>query len=84
MESGDRLRKKATLELQRGADRISWLIVGSDYPAIDIVIAIRELGECCRTHFPDRMDLFEMVYASRFKRLWEQFRQDADGNLPEW
>jgi hypothetical protein len=32
-----------------------------------------ELRSLCREMFPDRLELFEMVYQARFKRLWEQF-----------
>ncbi len=71
-------------ELQRRADRISSLIIGGDYPAIDVVIEIRKLREFCEEHFADRMELFEQVYEGRFKRLWGQFRYDSDEKLPEW
>lgn len=71
-------------ELQRRADRVSSLIVSSDYPGIDVVIEIRKLREFVEEHFPDRMDLFEKVYESRFKRLWEQWRPASGGELPEW
>ena len=88
--------------LQRRADRISFLIVATDYPDIDIEIEIRNLRRWCAEHMPDRLlqrrpeevqqfdklredqhfltflhdrlELFEMVYASRFSRLWRQFR----------
>jgi hypothetical protein len=60
--------------LQRRADRIAFLIVASDYPDIDIEIEIRNLRRWCAEHLPDRLELFEMVYASRFSRLWQQFR----------
>jgi hypothetical protein len=61
-------------ELRRKADRIASLIVASDYPDVDIEIEIRVLRRWCAEHLPDRLDLFEMVYASRFRRLREQFR----------
>ncbi|MFO7957869.1 MAG: hypothetical protein R6X33_12310 [Candidatus Brocadiia bacterium] len=70
--------------LQRRADRISSLIVASDYPAIDIVSEIRNLREFVESRFPDRMRLFEMVYESRFRRLWEQFRDSREEPLPDW
>ncbi len=70
--------------LRREADRISSLIVASDYPAIDIVIEIRNLREYVEENMPDRVDLFEMIYESRFKRLWHQFREEEEGGLPEW
>lgn len=60
--------------LKRMADRISFLIVASDYPDIDVEIEIEKLRERCRQLFPDRMALFEMIYVARFNRLKEQFR----------
>ncbi|MFW6189945.1 MAG: hypothetical protein ACOC7T_05880 [Planctomycetota bacterium] len=70
-------------ELRRRADRICSLIVASDYPAIDVVIQIRRLREFVSREFPARVDLFEKVYESRFRRLWQQFRSDEE-DLPEW
>jgi hypothetical protein len=63
-------------QLQRRADRICSLIVASDYPRIDITIAIGQLREFAQEHFPHRMALFERVYESRFRRLWTQFRNE--------
>jgi hypothetical protein len=60
--------------LQRKADRLSSLIVASDYPDVDIDVEIAALRRWCRNHLPDRLELFEMVYVSRFRRLREQFR----------
>ena len=70
--------------VQRRADRIVSLIIASDYPAIDIVIEIRRLHRYVEDHMPEKVRLFEMVYESRFRRLWAQFRQDDEGPLPEW
>lgn len=61
-------------DLKYRADRICALIVASDYPDVDIDIEISGLRRWCEKHFPDRGDLFEMVYVSRFQRLREQFR----------
>jgi hypothetical protein len=61
-------------ELQRAADRISFLIVATGYQAIDIQIERRRLRELCRRLFPDKLDLLELIYFERFNRLWEQFR----------
>ena len=33
-----------------------------------------ELREECARQFPDKLDLYDMIYESRFQRLWEQFR----------
>jgi hypothetical protein len=59
---------------QRKADRIAFLIVASDYERIDVEIEKAELREECARLFPDKLELYEMIYESRFQRLWEQFR----------
>ena len=59
---------------QRKADRIAFLIVASDYERIDVEIEKAELREECARLFPDKLDLYDMIYESRFQRLWEQFR----------
>ena len=59
---------------QRKADRIAFLIVASDYERIDVEIEKGELHEECARQFPDKLDLYDMIYESRFQRLWEQFR----------
>jgi len=84
MRSGDIEESEDYRELQRRADRICSLIIGGDFPAIDVVIQIRQLREFCEEKFPDRMELFEQIYEGRFKRLWNQFRYDSDEQLPEW
>jgi hypothetical protein len=62
------------LTLQRKADRLCSLIVASDYPDVDIDVEIASLRRWCHAHLPDREELFELVYVSRFRRLREQFR----------
>lgn len=44
------------------------------FPRVDIDIAISRMRDRCEEWFPDRLELFEMVYESRFDRIWEQFR----------
>ena len=61
-------------ELQRKADRICSLIVASGYPDVDIDIEIERLRAWCADNLPERTELFEVVYANRFRRLREQFR----------
>jgi len=61
-------------ELQRMADRVCSLILMADYPDIDIEIEEAKVREKCEELFPDRLELYEMIYESRFNRLWEQFR----------
>ncbi len=60
--------------LQRLVDRISRMIVSSDYPDIDIDIEIEKVRRRCRNLFPGKEDLFSLIYESRFQRLREQFR----------
>lgn len=72
-------RQKMSL-LQREADRIAVLILSTDLPEIDIVIQVERLRERCEELFPGRGDLFEMIYASRFERLMEQFGADRAGS----
>jgi hypothetical protein len=84
MEASRPSERQAYLRMKRRADRISSLIVASDYPAIDVVIEIRKLREFAEEHFPGRLDLFDRIYGSRFRRLWGQFRPGAGDELPEW
>jgi hypothetical protein len=60
-------------ELQRRADRVTALILYSDYPDVDIDIEIAKLRRWCAERLPERIELFEMIYVSRFRRLREQF-----------
>ncbi len=71
-------------ELRRMADRVCVLILREDYPAIDIALEKAKVRERCEELFPDRMDLYEMVYESRFRRLWEQFRAPLEGDAGLW
>jgi hypothetical protein len=50
------------------------LILSSDLPAIDIEIEKNKVREFCLELCPDREQLYEIVYESRFQRLWDQFR----------
>jgi hypothetical protein len=69
----DRMR-----ELQRLADWVCVLILSSDLPAIDIAIERNKVREQCLELYPDREDLYEMIYESRFERLWDQFRGEGE------
>lgn len=74
---------RARRELQRRADEIAELIIATDYPAIDVVIKIRTLKKYAEEKFPGKDRLFERIYGSRFRRLWDQFRGHQQ-RLPEW
>jgi len=68
-------QEDAHLQLvQREADRICELIVASDVPAIDIEIQQTKLREMVARLFPDKQGVYQLLYESRFRRLWQQFR----------
>lgn len=71
----EELKRKKMRELQRMADHVCMLIVGSDYPEVDIEIEKAKVRDKCEELYPDKMDLYEMIYESRFNRLWYQFRE---------
>jgi hypothetical protein len=60
--------------LKRRAERICSLILFSELPWIDILIEIQALREWLATVDPERLWLFDLIYKSRFERLWEQWR----------
>jgi len=62
---------------QRKADRVASLVLAGDIPDVDVEIAINELRQRCRELYPDTEYLFELIYESRFRRLWEQFREPS-------
>jgi hypothetical protein len=66
--------RRAMREIQRMADWVCVLILSSDLPAIDIEIEKNKVRERCLELYPDREQLYEMIYESRFQRLWDQFR----------
>ena len=63
-------------EVGHMADWVCTLILSSDLPAIDIEIEKNKVRERCLELYPDREELYEMVYESRFQRLWDQFREE--------
>jgi hypothetical protein len=64
--------------ISRRAERICLLIVGSDYPLVDIQIERSNLREQAEQLCPERMDVYDRIYESRFDRLIEQFRQEEE------
>ncbi len=66
--------RKDAEKIRRLADRISSLIVATEYPRIDIELEMKRLKETCAELFPDKAHLYHLLYESRFRRLWEQFR----------
>ena len=68
---------QAVRELQRQADRICEMIVSGDAPHIDIEIQQVALREAISRAFPDKQALYQLLYESRFRRLWQQFRHGS-------
>ena len=66
-------RKKAR-EIQEDAQLICQLILDEHSEDVDIEIAKDNLRQKVEKFFPDKMDVYRMIYEARFKRLWEQFR----------
>jgi hypothetical protein len=63
-------------EIRRKADRIAVLIVSTDYPLVDIAIERSNLRDEAEQLFPDRIEIYDRIYESRFDRLIEQWRTD--------
>lgn len=70
----DEEREDPGATVQRAADRVARMIVTSCYSDLDCAIAEREARLECLRLAPDRLQLFEWIYAARFRRLREQFR----------
>jgi hypothetical protein len=77
-EKSKRLDREQADEIRRRANRISAYILYSDMPRIDIVILINNFRKYVLDIFPDKQELFRLLYEARFKRLWEQFRDDSE------
>jgi hypothetical protein len=60
--------------LGRRADGVCRMILSSECPDAEVAIERDRVRELAESLFPDRMDLYEMIYESRFDRLWQQFR----------
>jgi len=67
--------RRTIAEVRREVDRICSMIVTSCYEDVDIAIARSELRWKVAESLPDRLGFYDMVYESRFDRLWEQFRE---------
>ncbi len=62
-------------KLQRRAWKVSALILQSDLPWIDIEIEINKMRQLVEEECPERLDAFERIYAARFERLRQQWRE---------
>ncbi|MBM4020401.1 MAG: hypothetical protein FJ288_19130 [Planctomycetes bacterium] len=70
-------------ELARQADRIVNLILYSSLPRVDIDIQIENFRQECLRRYPGSADLFEMIYASRFRRIWQQWQKERPKDANE-
>ncbi len=64
-------------QIKRASERIAFLIVATDVPKVDIEIEMHALKELIEKLFPDKAHLYEMIYETRFHRLFEQFRSGS-------
>jgi len=62
---------------QEHVDRLCFLIVVSNCSEREIDIERLHLRTQAMKLFPDKMQLYDLIYESRFLRLRRQFRQDA-------
>jgi hypothetical protein len=73
-----RVREERKLqELKTLVDRICFLIVSTDYEAADVRIEAANARRRCEQLFPGKGHIFDLIYGSRFRRLWCQFREGA-------
>jgi len=77
-------RREALRELAREADRIVNLILHTSLPRVDIEIQIENFRQDFLGRFPDAGNLFEMIYASRFRRIWDQWAADRPADGEPW
>ena len=62
---------------QEHVDRLCFLIVASNCSEREIDIERLHLRTQAMKLFPDKIQLYDLIYESRFLRLRRQFRQDA-------
>ena len=62
--------------LAQTSDRICSRILHEDIQWIDVQIEIEQMRDLVREQMPDKLDLFEHLYESRFRRLWDQWHTE--------
>ena len=75
--AGVELDRSRARGIRTEADRIVSMILDAGMPRIDIEMAIRSFRSRVLEEFPGREELFDALYLGRFRRIWEQFRQDG-------
>ena len=71
-------------EMSREADRIVNLILHTTMPRVDIEIQIENFREECEKRYPGSGPLFDMVYGSRFQRIWDQWSGERPTEEETW
>lgn len=73
IENGE--QKEKLEKLKSKVDKICTMILSKEYKKVDIEIEKNKFRKKFLRIFPDKEKLYNMIYESRFKRLWEQFRK---------
>lgn len=68
-------KDRPDVTLRRMADRVASMIVTSTVSDLDCALAERELRMECLRLLPEKMELYDLIYTSRFRRLRHQFRR---------
>lgn len=71
-------------QLQKRADLIARMILTSDYPLVDIQIERSKLRDEAERLCPEKIEIYDRIYESRFDRLIEQFRQEGEEDRWSW
>ncbi|MBU1862560.1 MAG: hypothetical protein KKH94_02715 [Candidatus Omnitrophica bacterium] len=67
-------------KIKQLSDEIAVLIINTDVEHVDVDIKKEKLKKISNRYFPDKMYLYDLLYESRFKRLWKQFRSKREGS----
>ncbi len=67
--------EQAYRRVQRRADHLCFLILAGDLSEREFKIERLYLRTEFARIFPEKLSWYDMIYESRFRRIWEQFRQ---------
>ncbi len=67
--------EQAYRRVQRRADRLCFLVLAGDLSESEFKIERLYLRTEMARLFPDKLTWYDMIYESRFRRIWAQFRQ---------
>ncbi len=70
-------QERITRKFQRDVERICFLILSTDCTEEQINIQRLALRTDVARYFPEKMALYDLIYESRFRRLWKQFRESC-------